>query len=497
MTDRYASVHIEVDPSRAAERAPVEIEARPFHLLLIGDFSGRGSRDESRAGLRLPQPLPVDRDDFDAVLARLAPRVRLTLDTDLPPLDIQLRELEDFHPDGLFARAPLFAQLRELRRRVLDPRETAGVAAELGHGAGAEPAPPQPATRAQPTSAGGLLDLIVAETAPAQAGVSVEAVLDPREQLSTLVRGLVRPHLVARPDPRQADLLRSIDGAVTAAMRRILHHAGFQSTEALWRSLLLLVRSVETSPLLKIDLLDVTAAELGEALTQQAWVPGASTLGVTPALLVVLHPVAPDDSGMDRLRLLARTAATIGAACVTGVPPELVGIPGAGALDEPERWESPPSAWADLRGDPAADHLAAALPRFLLRLPYGEDSDECESFSFEELDESAAAADFLWGSAAIGSAILLARAFTDSGWSMRAGIHRELDGLPLPILRSGGEVTARQAAETPLPDAAAEALLERGVIPFVAMRDRGVVRVPRIQSIADPPAPLAGPWAAT
>ena len=45
----------------------------PFHMLIMGDFSGRANRDRERAGEALTnlQPLEVDRDNFDIILAKL------------------------------------------------------------------------------------------------------------------------------------------------------------------------------------------------------------------------------------------------------------------------------------------------------------------------------------------------------------------------------------------------------------------------------------------
>ena len=101
MNDRYASVHIDVDPSQATRLAPVEIQGGPFQIILVGDFSARGSRaaHDPSAGPRAP--IPVDRDDFDAVLARLGPRIRLTLDANGPPLEIPIPDLDDFLGDRI------------------------------------------------------------------------------------------------------------------------------------------------------------------------------------------------------------------------------------------------------------------------------------------------------------------------------------------------------------------------------------------------------------
>lgn len=497
MTDRYATVNIDVEPSRAVQSDAVEIDPEAFHLLVIGDFSARAHRGEGRTSPQLPRPLPVDRDEFDAVLARLAPRLRLSLDADAPPVELEVREIDDFHPDGLYARAPLFARLRDLRRRAMDPAQSAAVAAELAVN-GRGDAPAAQASPSTPAVSGvGLLDLVVAETAPLPERDAAEAVLESPEGLNRLIRALVRPHLAPRPDPRQPELLRTLDGALRASVLAMIHHPVFRAAEAAWRSLFLLVRSIETSATLKVDILDVTEDELDAALADDAWLPATSASGVDPAVVVPLHPGSADAAGAERLRRLAGRCARAGAACVAGVPPELVGVASAAALTEPHEWAEPPAAWESLRRDPAARHLGAALPRFLLRLPYGADGDECESFAFEELGDSPADDDLLWGSAAIVCAILLARSFADAGWRMRPGTHRQLDDLPLPILHVKDEVVAREPVEGTVTERAAEALLARGVTPLIPVRERGVVRLARFQSAAEPLAPLAGRWSST
>jgi hypothetical protein len=57
-----------------------------------------------------------------------------------------------------------------------------------------------------------------------------------------------------------------------------------------------------------------------------------------------------------------------------------------------------------------------------------------------------------------------------------------------------GEQKLFPCAKWSFNEKAATAVLERGVNPVVAHRNRNAVRFMRIQSIADPPAPLSGAW---
>lgn len=504
MTDRRLSVHLDVDPLAGASVEAAEVPQNSFEIVLLGDFSARGSGVEQPRGPGELRAVAVDRDDFDEVLAQVAPRVRLALGAGGPAVEIEMRQLDDFHPDGLFDRAALFGQLRSLRRRALDSRELSAVAAELGMGG----APPEPEENRSGASAkagpGGLLDQILEKAAPSEPSQPTLTEISDDRGLSEMIRRLVAPHLVSRPDPRQAEVLASIDAAVGDAMRMVLHHPAFQAVESLWRALFLLVRRVETGSLLRIRIVDVTQTELNAELSAAGESRGEllrllrgggeAAAAAEPALLVAAYSFGAGASDLALLHRLAELGREVGAPCLTAGDPGLLGASDTGALATPEAWEEPAPGWDELRRQSAASYLGVCLPRILLRMPYGEDADECETFGFEELSASPGHEEYLWGNPAIACAILLAQSFSSEGWNMRPGLRRDLEGLPLPLIRKAGEVTAQPSAEVWLGESAAERMLEAGIIPLVSIRDRGTVRVVRFQSIAEPPSRLAGRW---
>ena len=85
-------------------------------------------------------------------------------------------------------------------------------------------------------------------------------------------------------------------------------------------------------------------------------------------------------------------------------------------------------------------------------------------------------------------------AFCRHGWELRPGAPREVDGLPLHVYWEGGESRTKPCAEVLLDDRAAEAILGRGLMPLLSVRDRDAVRLARFQSVAAPSTPLAGRW---
>jgi type VI secretion system protein ImpC len=139
--------------------------------------------------------------------------------------------------------------------------------------------------------------------------------------------------------------------------------------------------------------------------------------------------------------------------------------------------------------------VGLALPRFLLRLPYGEKTAPVESFAFEEMPDAPAHEDYLWGNAAFACTLLLAESFKNQGWAMRPpGAISDIDGLPLHAYELDGQSQLKPCSEILLTDDAVECILENGLMPLVALKGRDLVRLARFQSIAEPPRPLAGPW---
>ncbi|HMS10563.1 MAG TPA: type VI secretion system contractile sheath small subunit, partial [Pyrinomonadaceae bacterium] len=96
--------------SMESDRSGV-VEEPPFRMLVLGDWAGDGERKPFSER----RPIEIDRDDFDDVMKRLG--VALELDYDGGPLRLEFNELEDFHPDKIFQKVPVFEELRDLRRR--------------------------------------------------------------------------------------------------------------------------------------------------------------------------------------------------------------------------------------------------------------------------------------------------------------------------------------------------------------------------------------------
>jgi len=163
---------------------------------------------------------------------------------------------------------------------------------------------------------------------------------------------------------------------------------------------------------------------------------------------------------------------------------------------QPPSGEGGTKDWMDLRQSTIASWIGLALPRFLLRLPYGAGTSPSEEFEFEEMPQSVHS-EYLWGNPAFCCAYLLGEAFRSHGWNLRPGMQRRMDGLPLHVYRDGAQSVNKPCAEVLLSEKDADHLLEAGYMPLASLKDQDAVLLVRFQSIADPPTALAGRWAAS
>jgi type VI secretion system protein ImpC len=443
------------------------------------------------------------------VLKRLQVELSLTLASEPSrPITLAVRELEDFHPDRIVAKAEVFAALRSTRRRLEDPRTFDEAAAEL---MALQPTPdtspvPPPldpeATAPQAETPTDLLDQILQQSSPTPAKQTPRP--KPSREWGQFLERITAP-LTVREHPRQAELIASVDAAMAHLLRDILHHPEFQALESLWRALDMLTRRLETGGQLTIELIDVTRGELEADLLSDKSIDelaaykllvdqSLGSQGGLPWTFLVadfrFDPTTRDIALLWRLGQLARLA---GAPLLASAGPRFVGCESLAATSDPDDWHaSVDSSWSDLRQSAEAPYLGLALPRFLLRAPYGRDSVVMDSFDFEEFTSSPPHEAYLWGNPAFALAVLLGMSFDEDGRFDPRRLERDLTDLPLPIERDpDGEVRAKPCAEVLLGNRAADCILATGLIPIQSVRDRDAVHLAGLVSIADPPSPLA------
>jgi type VI secretion system protein ImpC len=491
-------VGLSVEP-RAPDAKP-EVEA-PFCIALLGDFSARAHRGIVEAGRAIAtrQPVPVDRDNVDEVLARLRPELHVRLQGARDPaVRVRFTELEGFHPDHLYEQLPLFDGVRELRRRLMEAagsvqpaRESTTEVVQVAGGDGGTPGR-------------NLLDQIVQQSARASEEPS------PLEggDLQAYLNRIVAPYLVPAADPRRQALIAQLDAASASGMRALLHQPAFQALEALWRGVALLTRRIESDTDVRLYLIDVSKAELAADQDESADVTHSGVyrlLAEPPAevraggwgALGGMYAFAPTAADLRLLGRLGAVARLVGAPWIGGADPRLVGCDSIHATPDPSDWAAGlDPGWQALRLTPEARWVGLALPRLLLRLPYGEHGSPCSALPFEEFQDGPAHDEYLWGNSAYACLLLLAQVVAESGRPSYPGMNLELGGLPLHLVRTPGGPSAQPCAEAVLSERAAERILDGGLMPLISIRDTDRIRLVRFQSIAEPPAALGERWLA-
>ena len=114
-------------------------------------------------------------------------------------------------------------------------------------------------------------------------------------------------------------------------------------------------------------------------------------------------------------------------------------VPGSSAASRSSRPPTPTTGptppadegWSDLRHSGEAPYLGLALPRFLLRGPYGTESRPIETFAFEEFPGPPPHEAYLWANPAFAVAVLLGAAFDSDGHFDPRRLSPDLTDLPL------------------------------------------------------------------
>ncbi|QDT61111.1 hypothetical protein SV7mr_36420 [Stieleria bergensis] len=477
----------------------------PLKILLIADLSG----DKTGSPIDQRKPVRVDIDNFDDVMGKMNPLVKVPFTEDSTQMiEIPFEELESFEPDFLYQHLDVFKRLRDLRSRLGDVSTFESAATELRQLSQtmADSEQDSPASEATADSASTdendtetLQRLLGATTGATQATGAASASID------QLIHQIVAPHVQPAADPRQDQYIQWADEAISQQLCRLLHWPAFQTLESNWRGLHWIVRELTGEESIQLFVLDAKKAELGQLVG-----PAGSDLQSSPLYqrlvvapqqspyAVVLHAdaFAASDQQIDQLSRLTAVAKACGACAIAGASPQLLGVDAWPELNAGTLTAEASSAWSDLRGSAIADSLGLVGPRPLMRLPYGKYGEETDAIRFEEIDDPVAQHDqLLWGSPAIAAGILLGQSFVQSGLAMDPGDRLQLDDLPsLSYTDEDQESQLKPCAEVYLPEALATEILSHGIMPLVSFVNRNAVRVLRFQSIAQPVSALTGPW---
>ncbi len=492
------------------EQAAVPLpEEPPFHILLLGDWSG----NSNKKALNQRRPVVIDRDNFDEVLKKL--NVGLELDWQGTALPLQFAEIEDFHPDNLYRRVSLFSDLRDIRRRLLNSDTFDDAAYEVRTWFRTSDAESSPAeiqseiNDAPPIESTNLLDLILTQPNEPSAKTNLQPV--DNSELGRLVSKLVSPHLIRIDENEQSNLIAAVDQTISELMRTILHHPNFQSLESAWRGLYFLVKRIETDVDLKIFILDASKEELvddfksvsslidsflyRQLISESHEIQGGESFAVVGGNYSFSLSV-DDIASLMRFGKIANAA---NAPFLAYIQPEIFGIKDFSenidasqfkALDD----SNEAKLWTALRSAPETDYIGLSPMKVLARMPYGSATDSIETFSFEEFTGKTAHQNYLWMNPCFVLVMLLAQSYRLNGWQMGQRLQTNVDNLPMPLVLEDGESKTKPCAEIVLTEGQLDKILEQGLMPLISFRNSDKIRLGRFQSISASKPNLNGGW---
>lgn len=282
--------------------------------------------------------------------------------------------------------------------------------------------------------------------------------------------------------------IAKIDDLVSGQLNEVMHHEEFQKLEAAWRGLHHLVMETETSTTLKIKVMNIKKDDLRRDLEdatefdqsdlfKKVYEAEFGTFGGAPfGTLIGDYEFSQHPQDVSLLAKISQVAAAAHAPFIAAASPKLFGWKNftqmEGVRDLAKIFDTEEYAqWQSFRNSEDSRFVGLCLPHFLLRLPYGDETIQTESFRFEEKVEDKNAKKYLWGNAAYAFAAKLTEAFAMHGWCVAIrGVESGglVEGLPAHTFKTDeGQVALKCPTELAITDRRWAELTELGYIPLV------------------------------
>ena len=351
----------------------------------------------------------------------------------------------------------------------------------------AEEAKQAQAAAATTVEAGGVLDQIISET---RIGKDDWERDQSRRQIATLVDEVMKGQLRVSKDLEATISARiaDIDRLLTAQLNAIMHAPEFQKLEGSWRGLHYLVMQSETSVMLKLRVLNISKKELGKdlekaaefdqsALFKKVYEEEYGTFGGAPyGALVGDYEFGRNPQDIGLLEKISNVAAAAHAPFLAAADPGLMGLESFTDLPNPrdlaKKFETPDYVkWKSFRESEDSRYVGLALPRVLIRLPYGPDTVPIETFNFKEDVDGTDHSKYLWSNAAYAMATRLTDSFAKYGWCATIrGVEGggKVEGLPTHTFNTDeGEIAMKCPTEIAITDRREKELSDLGFMPLV------------------------------
>ena len=332
-----------------------------------------------------------------------------------------------------------------------------------------------------------LLDQILSETrlAPNDEGYDVA-----RKGVAAFISEMMKP---TRGDEKVNagavdQMIAAIDQKLSAQVDQIMHHEDFQKMESAWRGLKFVIDKTDFRQNIKIEMLNASKEDLLEdfedspevvqsGLYKHVYTAEYGQFGGQPIGGIVSDfQFGPGAQDVKLMQYVSSVGAMAHAPFIAGASPQMFGVDKFEEVpnlkDLQSIFEGPKYAkWNSFRESEDARYFSLALPRFMLRLPYGEETVPVKAFNYEET-AAGETDNYLWGNASYAFATRLTDSFAKYRWCPNVIGPQSggaVEDLPIHTYEAMGQLQSKIPTETLISDRKEYEMAEQG---FMALTMR-------------------------
>ena len=279
------------------------------------------------------------------------------------------------------------------------------------------------------------------------------------------------------------NMIAEIDEKLSRQLDEILHHEQFQKLESAWRGLKFAIDRTNFRENVRIDLVNVSKEDLLEdfedspeivqsGLYKSVYTGEYGQFGGTPyGAMIANYYFDPTPQDVALLQKVGSVAAMSHAPFIAAAGPKFFGLDSFEGLpnlkDLQSVFEGPQYAkWQAFRESEDSRNVGLTCPRFLLRLPYGQDTVPVKAFNYNEQVQGNHKG-YLWGNTSFAFATRLADSFAKYRWcpniiGPQSG--GTVEDLPLHQYEAMGEIQTKIPTEVLISERREYELSEQGFI---------------------------------
>jgi len=282
-------------------------------------------------------------------------------------------------------------------------------------------------------------------------------------------------------------LVEEIDNRLSAQLDEILHHPDFKKAESTWNGLKFLVNKVDFDENVRIELFNASKHDLADdfddsggalqsLLYKKVYTEEYGQFGGEPyGLIMGAYEFTHQAHDVKLLENLSKISAVSNAPFISSASSEFFSVKDYEDLSEikdvKSLFDAPQYAtWNGFRDSDDSRNVGLAMPKFMLRTPYGE-SNPVRSVNY--IEKITSKDDYSWGYASYALTSCIANSFAQYRWCpniIGPNSGGSVHSIPLHVIGEGRTAKTVGPTEVAISDRREYELSEAGFIPFVVRK---------------------------